>query len=69
MGTLTLTQAEVIKAILANDESSTDQELIEYFTNEIKVSREIAEAMTSMRTMYLNSLHIQKIYHGKQFTK
>ena len=46
-------QERVIKAILSNDEASTDEELISHFVNEVGVSNSEAVKMVSERNLYL----------------
>lgn len=45
-----------IKATLANDENSSDEELISYFMKEGGLSREEAQKWVSQRTKYLNNI-------------
>ncbi len=43
-----------IEAILTNDETSTDAELVEHFIAELSLSRAEAEEWVAMRSNYLN---------------
>lgn len=45
-----------IKATLSNDENSTNQELVEYFTEEGRLTKEEAELWVSRRSFYLNNI-------------
>jgi hypothetical protein len=45
---------EAIKQILANDEASTDAELVEHFMTEFQMSREEALAWVAKRNDYLS---------------
>jgi hypothetical protein len=47
---VTTEQARVIEATLANDENSTDAELVEYFTSEIGVTADEAAKAISRRS-------------------
>lgn len=50
--TLSHDQMVNIEASLANDENSTDEELIEFFTDELGLTKEQAEHAVSFREQY-----------------
>jgi hypothetical protein len=51
---VTQQQRETAESILANDEASTDVELLEHFTSELGLTMADAGQMVGQRTSYLN---------------
>lgn len=49
-------QEKAIKAILANDEASSDQQLIDHLVKEIGISREEAKRWVAKRSQFLNRI-------------
>jgi hypothetical protein len=45
-----------IKSVLANDDNSADEELVEYFVQEGPMTRREAEAWIAKRSFYANNL-------------
>lgn len=45
-----------VKATLSNDDNSTNDELVAYFTEEGRMSKEEAELWVSRRGFYLNNI-------------
>ena len=51
-----LEERRVVLDTLTNDEASTDQELKEYFTEEVGLSKEEASYWVGKRNQYLNRI-------------
>ena len=49
-------QERWIKAVLCNDEHSSDEELVDWFMREGKLTEEEARAWVSKRSLYLNNI-------------
>jgi len=47
---------KLIETVLTNDETSTDQELIEYFETELKINHRQATNLVLRRYEYLNKI-------------
>lgn len=45
-----------IKATLSNDEYSTDEEMVEYFMTEGKLTKEEAQKWVAQRSFYMNNI-------------
>lgn len=55
---LSLKQKDQIQTTLANDEASTDEEIIELWTQECSVPREAAEAAIKYRPQFFVNGHL-----------
>lgn len=53
---LTADQTKLVKAVLSNDENSTDEELIDYFMN-AGISKSDAQQWVAKRDKYLNGMN------------
>lgn len=59
---------KVVKATLSNDETSSDDELVTYFTKEVGLSHSEAQNWVKKRDRYMGRLHPDESDEGKEMT-